>query len=84
MLLYGRDCVLPLDTVLSPRRKYYGEDYVPTMLQRLHAAFLHVADNTKHARAEVKRQADKRARQKDNLLLVILSICMILLSRKVR
>ena len=64
MLLYGRDCVLPLDTVLTPRRRYYGEDYVPTMFQRLHAAFLHVADNTKHARAEVKRQADKRARQR--------------------
>ena len=64
MLLYGRDCVLPLDTVLTPRRRYYGEDYVPTMFQRLHAAFLHVADNTKHARQEIKRQEDKRARQR--------------------
>ena len=34
------------------------------MLQRLHKAFTHVAANTKHAREEIKRQADKRASQK--------------------
>ena len=64
MLIYGRDPVLPLDTLLSPRRKYYGEEYVPTMLQRLHSAFVQVADNTKHAREQIKRQADKHARQR--------------------
>ncbi len=67
MLLYGRDPVLPLDTLLAPRRRYYGEDYVPTMLQRLHAAFVHVADNTKQAREDIKRQADKRAHQREFL-----------------
>ena len=63
-LIYGRLPQLPLDTLLRPRRRYYGEEYVPTMLQRLHKAFTHVAANTKHAREEIKRQADKRASQK--------------------
>ena len=64
MLMYGRDPTLPLDTLLEPRRRYYGEDYVPTMLQRLHTAFTHVADNTKRARESIKQQADKHARQR--------------------
>ena len=52
MLVYGRDPVLPLDTLLAPRRRYLGDDYVPTSLQRLHTSFIHVADNTRHAREE--------------------------------
>ena len=34
------------------------------MLQRLHTAFTHVADNTKRARESIKQQADKHARQR--------------------
>ena len=32
MLMYGRDPISPLDTLLEPRRRYYGDEYVPTML----------------------------------------------------
>jgi len=64
MLMYGRDPILPLDTLLTPRRRYYGEDYVPTMLQRLHIAFLHVSVNTQIARENYQTQANKRANQK--------------------
>ena len=39
-------------------------EYVPTMLQRLQTAFAHVAINTKKAREYIKRQADKKARQR--------------------
>ena len=38
-LIYGRDVILPLDTLLEPRRKYYGKECFPTMLQKLHKAF---------------------------------------------
>ena len=34
-IVYGRDPVLPMDTLLQPRPKYMGEDYVPCMLERL-------------------------------------------------
>ena len=64
MLMYGRDPILPLDTLLKPRRRYYEDEYVPTMLQRLQTAFAHVAINTKKAREYIKRQADKKARQR--------------------
>ena len=38
MLMYGRDPILPLDTLLEPRRRYYGDAYVATKLKRLQAA----------------------------------------------
>ena len=63
-LLYARDPVLPVDTILEPRRRYYGDDYVPTMLQRQHSAFITVKNNTKQARDNIKIQADKKAKQR--------------------
>ena len=62
-LVYGRDPVTPLDSLLKPRMRYYGDDYVPTALQRLHCAFSHVAANTKEARERNKRYAARHARQ---------------------
>ena len=64
-LIYGRDPVMRIDTLLTPRRRYYDDDYLPTMLQRLHTAFVNVADNTKKAREDIKQQADKKARQRE-------------------
>ena len=64
MLVYGRDPVMPLDTLLTPRRRYYGEDYVPKTLQRLHTAFIHVAENTRKAREDYQKHADNRAQQR--------------------
>ena len=62
-LMYGRDPILPVDTLLETRRRYYGDEYVPTMLQRLHTDFVNVPINTKKERDDIKRQADKKARQ---------------------
>ena len=64
MLIYECDPVLSLDTLLSPKRKYYGEEFVPTMLQRLHSVLVQVVDHTKQAREQNKRQADKHGRQR--------------------
>ena len=48
-LVYGRDPKLPIDTVLQPKFKYAGEDYIATMMQRLHKAFLHVKINLRES-----------------------------------
>ena len=60
-LVYGRDPVLPMDTLLNPKLKYHGEDYVPTALQRLHVAFDAVRENMSEVRQKNKRIYDKRA-----------------------
>ena len=54
-LLYGRDPVLPLDTLLRPKHKYHGEDHMPIMLGRLHQAYLDVKQNVDLARARNQR-----------------------------
>ena len=60
-LVYGRDPILPMDTLLNPKFKYHGDDYVPTMLQRLHVAFDDVRENMIEVRQKNKRNYDKRA-----------------------
>ena len=49
-LVYGRDPQLPMDTLLGPKLRYMGDEYVPTMLSRLHRAFTAVKDNVREAR----------------------------------
>lgn len=39
-LLYGRDVVLPIDTLLKPRLKYQGEDLHKITFQEQHKAFM--------------------------------------------
>ena len=62
-LVYGRLPLLAIDTFLSPRRKHYGDSFVPLMMQELNHAFNLVAENTKLARERYKAQADKNAAQ---------------------
>jgi transposase InsO family protein len=57
-LLYGRDPVLPVDTLLKPRRKYLGEDYFPQALERLHIAYRVV-------RKHLHKQSNRNKRQKE-------------------
>ena len=64
MLIYGRDPVLPFDTLLEPRKRYYGDEYVLSMQQRLQTGFFHVAFNTKKSKDDIKRQVDKKSRQR--------------------
>ena len=60
-LVYGRDPVLPMDTLLNPQLRYMGEDYVPCMLQRLHMAYNEVKCNMQEARDRNKRRLNERA-----------------------
>ena len=44
-LMFGRDPRLNLDLIFTPKLKYHGEDYVPTMVQRLHHAYVDARNN---------------------------------------
>lgn len=60
-LVYGRDPVLPMDTLLNPKYKYMGEEYVPSMLERLHIAYKEVQENSYEARENNRERLAKRA-----------------------
>jgi hypothetical protein len=60
-LLYDCDVVLPLDTLLKPRRRYTGEDQHQIILQEQHKAFLLVHRNMKLSKEKQKEQADKKS-----------------------
>lgn len=60
-LLYNRDVVLPLDTLLKPRRRYNGEEQHKIILQEQHKAFLLVHRNMKISKRKQKEQADKKS-----------------------
>ena len=53
-VMYGRDPVLPVDTLLQPRHRYTGEEYVPAMFEHLHNAYAQVASNMQQAREHNK------------------------------
>ena len=61
-IVYGRDPVLPMDTLLQPRPKYMGEDYVPCMLERLHYAYRDVQCHLMQSRNRNKERLNRRAR----------------------
>jgi len=61
-LVHGRDPVLPLDTLLRPRPKYVGEEYLPCMLERIHQAFTEAQQNSAEARLQNKNTYNKRAK----------------------
>ena len=56
-LVHGRDPKLPIDTLLQPKLKYVGEDYVPIMIERLHRAFVEVKANLRESQ---KRNQDNQ------------------------
>ena len=60
-LVHGRDPVLPLDTLLGPKYRYMGDDYVPTMLQGLNVAYEGTKIALQESRAKNKRIYDRRA-----------------------
>lgn len=60
-LMYTRDPVLPLDNLLKPRRRYFGEDYDKIALERQHEAFMNVRKNMRKAREKQKRYHDRTA-----------------------
>ena len=64
-LLYNRDVVLPLDTILKPRRRYVGEDLHKIALEQQHKSFVLVHRYLKQAKKKQKRLADKNSREED-------------------
>ena len=62
-IMYGRDPVLPVDTLLQPRYRYLGdeENYVPIMFEHLHNAYAHVIDNLQQSREHNKAIIAKQA-----------------------
>jgi transposase InsO family protein len=62
-LLYNRDVVLPLDTILQPRRRYMGEDQHQIALQEQHKAFVRVHRNMKAAKKRQKEIADRHSKE---------------------
>ena len=62
-LLYNRDPVLPLDTILKPRQKYAGEDLHRVILQKQHQTFTRVYRRIKRAQRRNIRYANKKAEQ---------------------
>lgn len=63
-LVYGRDPILPMDTLLGPKIKYYGDNYIPQQLERLNKAFVEAKDNLEQVRAENKMRYDDKASDK--------------------
>ena len=61
-ILYGRDAVLPIDNLLQPRRKYYGEEAHQILLEVQHEAFTRVHRRMKKQKARQARYADRGAR----------------------
>ena len=61
-LLYHRDPVLPLDTILEDRGHYYGEDFLPTALERMHLAYHLVRENIKKQNAINRNYKEKYAK----------------------
>ena len=60
-MMYGRDPILPIDTLLQPKLKYLGEEHVANTLQQLHQAYLDAQENLKDAREYNRRRIDRNA-----------------------
>ena len=61
-IMFGRDPIVPVDTILEPRRKYYGEDYLPQLLERQRKAWEMVIDNTKEMRQKNREIYDRKVK----------------------
>ena len=61
-VIYGRDPVLPVDTLLAPKYRYQGEEYVPTMLENMHSAHHQVRHNLEQSHERNKVYYDRKAK----------------------
>lgn len=62
-LLYNRDVVLPVDTILRPRRKYTGEDMHQIAIQQQHKSFVLVHNYLKRTKKRQAKYADRNAKE---------------------
>ena len=58
-LLCNRDVVLPLDTILKPHKRYYGDDKFQICLQNQHKSFTLVHRHMKESKKRQKEYADR-------------------------
>lgn len=63
-LVFGRECLNPVDTLLTPRQKSYTDNPVATQMENLHKAYSLVRDKLKENRRQYKERYDRRAKQK--------------------
>lgn len=59
-MMCGCDPILPLDTLLKPKLKYFADDYVPITLERLRMAYTSAGKNMLEARKRNRKDDDKR------------------------
>ena len=59
--MYGRDAVLPIDNLLQPRRKYYGEESHQILLEAQHEAFVRAHRRMKKQKKRQNKLADRGA-----------------------
>ena len=64
-LLYNRDVVQPLDTILKPRKRYVGEDMHKIALQQQHKSFTLVHRHMKKAKRKQKEYADRNSKEEN-------------------
>jgi len=62
-LLYNRDPVLPLDSILKPRRRYQGDQYHKIALEQQHKIFTAVYKNLKQAKKRQNKYADQNSQE---------------------
>ena len=61
-VLYGRDPVLPVDTLLAPKYRYHGDEYVPCMLETMHNVHHQIQHNLENSHEKNKTYYDKKAK----------------------
>ena len=61
-ILFGRDPVLPCDTLLAPKIRYQGDEYLPTMLENLHKAHHHARHNLERSHERNREYYDRKAK----------------------
>jgi hypothetical protein len=62
-LLYGRDPILPVDTLLGKRLPYYGDEFHKQMLERNHKIFTQAYTTLRKTRARRDKHANKNAQK---------------------
>ena len=61
-LLYGRDPLYPVDTLLKPRLTYHGEDPVQLSLESMHRAWRVARSNLRHRAAQNRERHNRNIR----------------------
>lgn len=62
-LVYNRDVVLPLDSILKPRRRYLGEDQHRIALEQQHKSFIRVHRHMRKKKEIQKKYADRGSKE---------------------